>query len=90
MLYLASYVFGDLNKPVFISGDASASTLRVVFGFLLALKMSMVAHVNHQILSLFDIGISVPFCRSAVLISLAEWIYTNQCPWASHVQLMDF
>lgn len=38
----------------------------------------------------FDIGIIVSFCRSAVLLSPAEWIHTNQCPWASHVQLMDF
>ena len=90
MLYLASFVFGDLNNPVFISSDASVSTLRVVFGFLFALRMSMVVHANHQTLSLFHIGIIVSFCRSAVLLSLAEWIHTNQCPWASHVQLMDF
>ena len=57
---------------------------------LVALKMSMFAHANHQTLSLFWYWIIFSFCRSAVLISLAEWIHTNQCPWASHVQLMDF
>ena len=90
MLYLANFVFGDMNKHVFIFGDVSASTLRVVSWFLFALKMSMVAHANHQTLSLFDIGIIVSFYRSAVFISLAKWIQTNQCSWASHVQLMDF
>lgn len=87
---LASFLVGYLNKTVFIFGDTSVSTLRVVFWVLICTKMLMVMHVNHQTLSLFDIGFIFSFCRPAVFLSLAEWIHTNQCPWASHVQLMDF
>lgn len=92
MLYLASFVCGDVNKPVFNSGDASVSTLRVVFGFLFALKTSMIVHANHQTLSLLtleslfpsaDLQYSYLLLNGYILISVLGPVMYNL--WISRV-----